>query len=183
MGKKPFLFPGKRKLPTFQLWRKANQSFPGALIFPSETFPATLPAHLISSPVGFSPKKVHQKSSQSFREFAAFDLIQKSRWRKTQLCLDLFQGKEFFTFNSRDQNGIFFWRCGKVYDPPFGDKTLFPLSKTSLMVCRFNPVAFLPREKNGKTSWVRPELVPKISFCLGKKSVLFLEKTKHSGKN
>ena len=32
-----------------------------------------------------------------------------------------------------------------------------------------------------KTSWVRPELVPKISFCLGKKSVLFLEKTKHSG--
>ena len=49
------------------------------------------------------------------------------------------------------------------------------------MVCRFNPVAFSAAGKNGKTSWVRPELVPKISFCLGKKSVLFLEKTKHSG--
>ena len=47
---------------------------------------------------------------------------------------------------------------------------------------------FLPREKNGKTSWVRPELVPKISFCLGEKKCFIFgknetlwEKTKHSG--
>ena len=35
---------------------------------------------------------------------------------------------------------------------------------------------FLPREKNGKTSWVRPELVPKISFCLGEKKCFIFGK-------
>ena len=34
-----------------------------------------------------------------------------------------------------------------------------------------------------KTSWVRPELVPKISFCLGEKKCFIFGKTKHSGKN
>ena len=51
-----------------------------------------------------------------------------------------------------------------------------PLSKTSLMVCRFNPVAFSAAGKEWKTSWVRPELVPKISFCLGEKKCFIFGK-------
>ena len=43
---------------------------------------------------------------------------------------------------------------------------------------------FLPREKNGKTSWVRPELVPKISFLFGGKKVFYFWKKRNTlGKN